>query len=377
MLLQETHSELSIEKKWKEEWAGDIYFSHGTSSSKGVCILIPHKLNITINDKITDSEGRLIILNINYDSCKYILCNVYFPTRDHKTEQNNFMKILQDHLSPFENDNLLVGGDFNLYLDPKLDKLDTMTNKNDNHEYRSNLISLLDTMDLSDAWRNLYPLSRHYTWHSRGKSSRLDYFFISEHLLNELTCYKILPGLFSDHSILEIKLGNLNVARGRGFWKFNANLLHDPDYVKKVKNIIQECRIEFSPLEDKGLVWEITKLKIRNFSVPYCIKKKKERSAFKDSLEKELENLLIEIDIHNSNESISDNYTSVKKELEQIEKEETNSIIFRSKLKWTEDGEKCSKFFLNLEKKNYTNKHISNLEINGINTSDPAEISQE
>ncbi len=39
--------------------------------------------------------------------------------------------------------------------------------------------------------------------------------------------------------------------------------------------------------------------------------------------------------------------------------------IFRSKIKWTKEGEKNSKFFLSLEKKNYTNKLISQLNVDG------------
>ncbi len=39
-----------------------------------------------------------------------------------------------------------------------------------------------------------------------------------------------------------------------------------------------------------------------------------------------------------------------KKELEEIEKQEMNSHIFRTKLKWIEEGEKNSKFFMALEK---------------------------
>ncbi len=51
--------------------------------------------------------------------------------------------------------------------------------------------------------------------------SRLDYWLISEHILNEIQSYKILPGLHSDHSILKIELGISESTRGKGFWKFN------------------------------------------------------------------------------------------------------------------------------------------------------------
>ncbi len=38
-LLQETHSIISDELEWKEEWEGDIIFNHCESNSRGVRIL--------------------------------------------------------------------------------------------------------------------------------------------------------------------------------------------------------------------------------------------------------------------------------------------------------------------------------------------------
>ena len=82
-----------METKWKSEWKGEIMLSHGSSNSKEVCILLPPNLDYTINDKTIDDQGRLLILNITINSNKYILCNVYAPTRDFKTLQINFLKI--------------------------------------------------------------------------------------------------------------------------------------------------------------------------------------------------------------------------------------------------------------------------------------------
>ncbi len=63
----------------------------------------------------------------------------------------------------------------------------------------------------------------------------------------------------------------------------------------------------------------------------------------------------------NPNQIRQDSYCTSKNELEQIEKEELNSIIFKSKIKWTKDGEINSKYFLALEKHNYLNKVVSKL----------------
>ncbi len=151
-----------------------------------------------------------------------------------------------------------------------------MSNKSDNPVYRKEILALLESMILTDAWRDLNPNSRRYTCHSRDKSSRLDYWFISEHLLNNLANYKILPGLHSDHSIIKISLVYNILNRGKGFWKCNDTLLHDQEYVTNIKTIVNKCETEYSNLEDKGLAWEMTKLKIR--SSPFhiaSIRKKK------------------------------------------------------------------------------------------------------
>ncbi len=41
-------------------------------------------------------------------------------------------------------------------------------------EIQSLIISMLDSMNLTDCFRDLFPNIRRYTWHSRGKSSILD-----------------------------------------------------------------------------------------------------------------------------------------------------------------------------------------------------------
>ena len=47
--LQETYSELNDEIIWRNEWGGEIFFSHGTKRSKGVCILIHPSVQDKVN----------------------------------------------------------------------------------------------------------------------------------------------------------------------------------------------------------------------------------------------------------------------------------------------------------------------------------------
>ena len=71
-------------------------------------------------------------------------------------------------------------------------------------------------------------------------------------------------------------------------------------------------------------------------------------------------------------------YFQCKSEWEDLESNKTQGIILRSKAKWAEDGEKNTKFFLNLEKRNYNRKYIKKLKTrNNTELTNPNEILKE
>ncbi len=124
----------------------------------------------------------------------------------YKKDQIDFINFVKSHIDKFDNENIIMGRDFNFYMDPDLDKQINMTSKDNNPVFRKEINALLDSINLVDAWRVQNPNIKRYTWHSRGKLSRLDYFFISEHLLNEINKCSISTGLHSDHSIVNLEL---------------------------------------------------------------------------------------------------------------------------------------------------------------------------
>ncbi len=192
-----------------------------------------------------------------------------------------------------------------------MDKSDSISHKYDNYSYRTEIQTILDVFNLADTWRAYNPNTRRYTWHARKKSSCFDYLFISEHLLNDINECKINPGQNSDHSILSLELNANKINRGKCLCKFNLKLLKAIDYVKLVKNTVKQCKNYFCQQENKSLVLELTKLRIRSAAIPYYIKRKKERTAFKLNLENELLRLQQERDYNNS-ENTLDNYNSTK-----------------------------------------------------------------
>ena len=230
-----------------------------------------------------------------------------------------------------------------------------------------------------DVWRVLNPNKCFFTWHSGDKRSRLDYIFISEHLLNFVNFSDIKPGIFSDHSLirLSLKSGN-NAARGRGFWKFNLSLLHDIEYVTQLKELIAHAANGYQNRQDPISLWELLKIEIRSFTVPYCIEKNRRNRKLEKDLHVRYAHLF-EI-IHSNvalSEAVQNDFYNVKRELENIELERTRGIILRSKVQWTEEGEKNTSYFLRLEKNNYCYRLITKLQVEDETISEPSRILEE
>jgi exonuclease III len=80
VMLQETHSTREIENKWRTEWGGEAYFSHGSSRARGTVILFkPSLKNVEVHSCQTDGEGRFVILDVTINDIRVTLANIYGP----------------------------------------------------------------------------------------------------------------------------------------------------------------------------------------------------------------------------------------------------------------------------------------------------------
>ena len=72
--------------KWRSEWGDDIFFSHGSLHSRGVCILLNSSLNYTFENIHKDQTGRIISIDLNFNENKLSLCNVYASNDQHQQQ---------------------------------------------------------------------------------------------------------------------------------------------------------------------------------------------------------------------------------------------------------------------------------------------------
>jgi len=115
--LQETYSSKDCAKTWEAEWDGKVFFSHGSTHSKGVLILVNPKVELKIEKVISDYNGRYIILDAMVDGSHVILVNIYAP--NDLNQQLALFNDLQHTLQEFAQEYIIMGGDFNCALQDK------------------------------------------------------------------------------------------------------------------------------------------------------------------------------------------------------------------------------------------------------------------
>jgi hypothetical protein len=107
-------------------------------------------------------------------------------------------------------------------------------------------------------------------------------------------------------------------------------------------------------------LWDKIKLKVRGNTVQFASRKKRSKYNILTVLQRRLTRLE---EAYNKNPTpvLERDIGLVSSDIDKIIETDTKGAIIRSKVKWVEEGEKSTKYFLTLEKRNYNNKIINRL----------------
>ena len=291
------HSTEDAHNKWRDDFQGQIFFSHGTTNSCGVMIGFLGNKKIKYNKIRTDNNGRIIVLEAEIDDEIFLLINLYNPNTE--AEQVKTLCELERMLDIFSLDsykNILFAGDFNCFFNSNLEA--SGGNPALKKKSVSKLIQLLEKYDLIDIWRIRNPFSKRYTFRKNHFSGyiqrRLDYIFVSNTLQESLQQTSILPSFCSDHSPILVSYNKpTEISMGKNFWKFNSSLVQDETFVLKLKEHIKHVKTSFhSNFENnEHFKWEFLKYEIRKFTIGYSKNKAKLKREKVSFLEKKLKDL--------------------------------------------------------------------------------------
>ena len=167
-------------------------------------------------------------------------------------------------------------------------------------------------------------------------------------MIQNVNCCKITQAPAPDHKAVILDILICNRTRGKGYWKLNNSVINEDKYKEGIADLYNEVTDEYGDHVPSGIIWEYLKVKIKRFTIHYCIVKSKSRENEIKDLEKKLDIL------DKSNTCENDKVRSQRRELKQaldlLYEYKATGYHIRSRARWVEDGEKSTSYFLRLEK---------------------------
>ena len=175
----------------------------------------------------------MLILDIEIDEHRITFATIYGPNHDGP----GFFESLKRKIVEIGNNDIIINGDFNLLLNPAIDGINYNI---DNPNARITVLRMMSELNLYDVWREENLEKKVYTWKRKitngvYQMGRLDFFLVSESLLDFCREENVVPGFRSDHSAASLSLIFKKIQKGKTFWKFNSSLLKDINFVNEIK----------------------------------------------------------------------------------------------------------------------------------------------
>lgn len=339
--LQETHvteKELSNIKLIQFE---QIFSSTYNSRQRGVSILINKNIPFVHNSTVTDPDGRFIIINISINQNVFTLVNIYGPNNEDPSFFHNLFSSITDST------NIILAGDFNTIINPKLDRSNSQTYRN--CQTTETIKEYMKHYGLGDSWRIRNPLAREYTYYSsvHQSSSRIDFFLISNSLAQYVTETSIHPILISDHAPISLTLTFQMQIKPNRRWCFNTSLLQDADFddfIKREWSFFLE--MNDLPNTSPSLLWETGKAYIRGKIIAYSTNRKKQQQRIEMDLEQKIKQLS-EYYATNPDEETKYKLNNLKLQYENIIYNKTQFLIQQLKYESFEYSNKIGKALAN------------------------------
>ena len=115
--LQDIHCKVQQVRYWINEWGYKGIIAPYKGDSRGVAILFDNNFEFKIHDKQIDPGGNYIILDLEFGNRRITIVNIYGPNRDNP----EFYTEIQNSMEKYENNSVIMCGDWNLVLDYILD----------------------------------------------------------------------------------------------------------------------------------------------------------------------------------------------------------------------------------------------------------------
>lgn len=213
---------------------------------------------------------------------------------------------------------------------------------------RKELKSMMEENDLVDIWRERNEGIREFSRQQVVKNfmcrSRIDYIICKRDFMKVVDNIYYKETSLSDHKILWVRVDLSGVKRGPGLWVLNVDLLKERGFKERIEDLIKEEQKNQMYKEDKRIWWDNVKYGIGKYASDFSKLVQRAKNIKEKEVRKELKEALCEGGENTQRILI------LEEKLREIEERKFKGAMIRSKAKYMVEGEKCTKFFFNLEK---------------------------
>ena len=384
-------------KRTKSIWTGNIHSSTNDrpNSSGGILILAKKGLDIIPKESGTDKDnmGRMAWEIYEIRGHKLLIMGMYGPPGGDDTQNAAFFE--EEVFEVLDNetyDNVIMAGDWNVFLDTEKDHTNYKNPGKYRTKTREEIKSKMRTHNLSDVYREQNPSKREFTYKDNSGhrvSSRLDYFIVDqEAALNTINAtIEPITDPF-DHSEITITVDFDKITRGQGFWKFNNSHLENDYFKQMIRKELLDLVIENQSDDEQKSLTELHALnpeerqkvklnlnphemmeqihyRLKKWIISYSIAKQKERRVEKAAIELEILELREELKAVTigENERLEklDRLAGKETSLEKMEEHPAKGTSIRSRQEWDINAEGPGKILLKCEDKYGQQKYMSSI----------------
>lgn len=356
VLLQETNWNDSIAEGIRRRIDGELFYNNSDKKGRGVAFMVKRNVCDQITEIYSDKVGKILILCFEKEDEKLIVCNIHAPNED--SERVAFLKNLGLLMEGREE--MFVMGDFNTVL-KKEDVGELMVFGADRG--RAELRNIMKKRNLVDAWRERNVGKREYSRtqivKDTVKQSRIDFVLMKKEMLNNVNRIYYKRCNFSDHNYVILQMDFNNIERGPGLWHLNTEVLKDNLYRMEVESLIMGSIYYISSYENcVGVWWDNLKYDIKKYTITYCKKVRRDKIKYEKGIREDLEEELVKAD---KGETNINRIIELEESLKNIEESKCKGAMIRSRAKYMSEGERCTRFFFDLEKSRQRSEEIRSI----------------
>ncbi|KAK3091503.1 hypothetical protein FSP39_020293 [Pinctada imbricata] len=233
------------------------------------------------------------------------------------------------------------------------------------------LVHMITELNLVDIWRKRNPETRQYTFKRGTSRSRIDMILVPIERECDVTRVGITNCPYSDHSFVHLTINIEKISKGPGIWIMNKRTIQSEQFRDTFNAFWDYWKYEIKNYDSIKIWWELTKKKIKEITINISKALNRQNKNLLDK-EKKLD-ILLRGDDTDENE-----INKLKTEIKESYKIKSDGYRIRSKIKYYENNEKSTKYFLCQEKNNAKNKIWRKIKLeNGDFSTDIKKIMEE